>query len=374
MSARVIANNSAVLYDSSLPRLALSRLIVNKKINDAGSAEFTIPADSGALQPGDYQSLLIPYRCIIEIYRDGDSTPLFRGRVISGKKDFYNSKVVTCEGEAAFFRDSVVRPHTYSGSLEWLFQKIVSLHNAQVDQYKGFFFGSVTVVTTESVPSLTVERTITAAEALKKLRETYGGYITFSTDAQGKRRINWLAQLGSAADQTICYGKNLLDLAVTTTNKDYANRIYAYGKMVNDEYITLDVDGHDYVEDAAAQAVYGIVTKILSCPDVEDDATLLVRAGKALAESSVMIDSITVSALDLSRLAKVPQFSEQSPAAGLDVGLAVYVESPPHGVNGTYMITQRTYDLLNPKNDKITLGGSEISLTEELAVKGGYYQ
>ena len=361
----ITVNGVDTLYSSIDANYPASAIKIDCDIKDAGTADITIPPNSLALAFGNYDYRK-PYRDIVEIKRDEEL--LFRGRLISKRRDVWMNARFTCEGELAMFKDGVIRADTYTGAPSALFGTVVSAYNEQVDTFKRFSVGTVTVTTTESSPCLELEKAVSTAEALAKLREKYGGYITFRT-AAGTRYIDWLASLSAVSDQMIEFGSNLLDVAITKANSDYANRIIPFGKKVNDEYVKLS-GRPDYVEDQTAQASYGIVAKAVYFSDVEDPATLLIRANAELAERSRIIDTITVSALDLKELANIPQIGLAT-TDGLDVGLTVRVKSAPHGIDALYPITHRTYDLLNPKNGKITLGGSIVNLTSVLAGNGG---
>ena len=362
---RITADSAGLLYSSNNKAYPARSIKYDRDIKDAGSAEIVIPPDSSALTYGNYDYIK-PFRDIVEISRGNDI--VFRGRVISKARDFWKNAKLTCEGELAFFKDAVIRAHTYTGSPETLFGSIITEYNSQVDSYKRFSVGVISVTTTERSPELVLEKAVSSADALSLLRTKYGGYFTFRT-SDGTRYIDWLSSLSDTTSQPIEFGSNMLDLAITTTNKDYANRIIPYGKQINGEYIALS-GGTDYVEDAAGQATYGIVSKTVFFSDVEDAGTLLIRANQMLAESSKMISTITASALDLKELAGVPGIGAAA-SDGLDVGMTVRVKSVPHEIDMLCLITHRSYDVLNPKNGRITLGGSPVTLTSSLAQNGG---
>ena len=96
-----------------------------------------------------------------------------------------------------------------------------------------------------------------------------------------------------------------------------------------------------------------------------------IRANQALAEHKKIITTLSVKAVDLASLTGAPELSGVVAEMGFAVGMQVLVNSPKHDVDDYYLVTARTYDLLNPKNDKITLGGLPATLTGELAGNGG---
>lgn len=70
----------------------------------------------------------------------------FRGRAYAPTIDLFCNDWVECEGELAFFNDSVQPPFNYEvEDVKTLFTKIIENHNASVSEDKKFLVGDVTV-------------------------------------------------------------------------------------------------------------------------------------------------------------------------------------------------------------------------------------
>ena len=97
-----IRNGTNVIYDPRNPALSLvsPRLVLED--NAAGSLTFRI-YDANR----NYGTVRKLYP-LLSVERDGKT--LFRGRVVSDKKDFYNGKSVEAEGKLAFLNDSYLEP------------------------------------------------------------------------------------------------------------------------------------------------------------------------------------------------------------------------------------------------------------------------
>lgn len=54
-------------------------------------------------------------RLTTDIRVDKDGKELWSGRVLSESKDFWNNRILVCEGELAFFNDSTQPPKEYAG-------------------------------------------------------------------------------------------------------------------------------------------------------------------------------------------------------------------------------------------------------------------
>ena len=81
----------------------------------------------------------------ISIQKDGEE--LWSGRVLQEDKDFWNNRVLYCEGELAFFNDSSQLPGEHAGlSIRAYLEKLIAVHNSKVPKNRRFVIGAVTVV------------------------------------------------------------------------------------------------------------------------------------------------------------------------------------------------------------------------------------
>ncbi len=338
-------------YDSRLKDYALLGLKTTAGLNKGGTAEITMPPGHPA-----YNSF-VSYRSIVEIYRDVEL--LFRGRALYPTDDFYNCRTITCEGERCFLRDAVMRPYLYQDSPAVIFADVIGIYNAQVEEPKQFLAGTVTVTDANNYIRLESESAEQVADTIDKLVERCGGYIVFTTNAEGRRVINWYSELGYQSSQAIEFGENLLDFSRTQSSTDLATRIIPYGAKNEEtgERVTIESvnDGLDFIEDADAVALRGVITKPVYWDDVAEPANLLAKAQQYLATSKMLITSLELSAVDLSVLDKSID--------SLRVGDTIRVKSQPHGVDDSFLLRERTYDLLDPAQDKVVLGKDLATLT-----------
>ena len=117
-------------------------VVINPKLtvelNKAGSLTFVLPPNN--VMYDSIQKL----KTIITVMQDEDE--VFRGRVLHDEKDFYNRKDVYCEGELSFLLDSIQRPYSFQGNIPDLFKQFINNHNSQVDSWKQFTIGEITVI------------------------------------------------------------------------------------------------------------------------------------------------------------------------------------------------------------------------------------
>lgn len=350
MAVHVYADGS-IVYAPNLPEYELVELKTTTNVSKAGTATITLPP--GHPKYNDF----ISYKTVVEIYRD--NVLLFRGRALYPEDDFDNCRAITCEGERAFFLDSVIRPYIYQDEPSVIFADLVAQHNSQVDASKQFQVGTITAVDPNNYIRLESSKAEQTADVIDKLVERVGGYLVFTTNTSGQRVVNWYAELTYRSDQAIEFGSNLLDFSRSGANTDLATVIVPYGakdEATGARVTIADVNnGVDYIQDSEAVALRGAITKAVYWDDVTTSANLLKKAQQYLNSSKMMVQSLSLSAVDLSVLDKsIDTFQ---------VGDLVRVTSKPHDVDEMFLLQERTYDLLNPANDTVTLGKETATLT-----------
>ena len=341
-----------LVYDSRIEDYALTELTVTAALNKGGTA-------SVGMSPGHpAYNAFTSYKTLVTIYRD--NRLLFRGRALYPEDDFYNRRTITCEGERCFLRDSVIRPYVYQDSPEAIFADLISLHNAQVDNFKQFVVGTITVTDPNNYIRMESESALQTSDVIDKLVERCGGYVIFTTNPEGQRVINWYEELTYQSRQVIEFGENLLDFARTAANTDLATVIIPYGAKDETTGKRVDItsvnDGLDFIQDYDAVALRGVIAVPVYWDDITLPQNLLAKAQQELSKRKLIITSLQLTAVDLSDLDKsIDTFQE---------GDLVQVRSRPHGVDELFQLTEREYDLLNPQeNGKITLGKNIATLT-----------
>lgn len=337
-------------YDSRLEEYNLQGLRITTSLNKGGVAEIVMPP----YHPATNQ--YVGYKTVVEIYRDGELR--FRGRALYPTDDYNNIRTVVCEGELCFLQDGISRPYLYQDTPRAIFEAVVANYNDQVEVFKQFKIGDVTVTDPNDYVRLESEEAETVLATIEKLLDRCGGYIVFTTDDSGARVINWFTTVGSANRQTIEAGENLFDFSRTGANTDLATALVPYGaKDSSGKRITIESvnNGLDYIVDDAAVALRGTILKTATWDDVTEPQNLLNKARQYLNENKLFITSLTLSALDLSYIDKsVDSFK---------VGDQIRVISRAHGVDEDFQLTESTEDILNPAGSLITLGKEHRTLT-----------
>lgn len=347
---RVYADGSPV-YTPDLDGYELLDLKVTPSVEKAGTAEFTLPYDHPA-----YNSF-VEYKTVIEIHRGAEM--LFRGRVLYPADDMYRRRTITCEGERCFFRDSLLRPYIYQDTPDNIFRDLVAQHNSQVEPFKRFRVGEITVTDDNDYVRLEGGSAEQIASVMDKLVSRCGGFIVFTTASDGARVINWYAEIGQFSTQAIEFGENLLDYSSTGANTNLVTAVLPYGAKNETSGVRTTIEnvnnGLDYIQDDDAVARHGFILQSVIWDDVTKPGNLLIKARQYLNANKNIVTSLELTAVDLSILDD-----------GIDsfrVGDWVRIYSAPHGVDAYFQLRERTYDLLNPANDRVVLGKDLTTLT-----------
>lgn len=361
--------DSYLIYDPEIPNYAVAEAKLELELNKTGSFNFTIYPDHPNFDK------LKKLKSIITVYQ-GDKL-IFRGRILNDEQGFYNEKQVSCEGELAFLLDSIQRPYDFfSGdnhtTIAELFTFFIERHNSQVilDDFR-FEVGNITVTDPNNYIVRADSTYMNTWDSInKKLIEINGGYLWVRHEADGNY-IDYLSDFDTVSNQTIEFGKNLLNLEQITKGEDIATAIIPLGAKLDEnstERVTIDSvnEGFDYVFDTLAVQKYGWIFRTVTFDDVTEPSNLLTKANKYLAEKINLIVSIELTAFDLSAL--------DSDVNSFHIGTYIRVSSSPHSLNSTFLVRKLSLDLLNPQSDKLTIGTAYSTFTEQTSDSKSNYQ
>ena len=326
-------------------------------LDSAGSLEADVPV-SHPLYP-TIASLPLLGRDVWRVERDG--TEVFRGRLLSRERMPLDGSVhVVVEGELAMLNDSLCLPYSFSGSPTEYLQQLVRGHNAQVDDWKRFSVGRVTVIDKGGNDYIVrgSESTATTWEELsaKTVGSSDAGHIVLR---RGTRVIDWLASVAAPCDQVVKLGWNLLNLSDEADGSELVTAIHAVGADQNGTRLEIastrtggagvTVRGGMLVNDALA-ATNGIVVREVVWDDVTTEAALWSRA-LAYCQQLSLPRSVTVKAIDMSDAGYAVD--------AFDVGQVVDLDALD--TQGRMQVTGIEWDLLDPAGGSITFGKAQVT-------------
>ena len=354
--------DDTLIYDSTVEDYKIDKGSISLETNKSGSFTFSIYPDHF------YYDHFVKLKTVITVYKSGRI--VFRGRILNDVSDYKNNKVITCEGELGFLQDSIIRPFEFKGNPADLFLNLIESHNAQVDEFKKFKIGEVTV----EDPNGYIARSNSGYESAlsnltsRLIEDSLGGYIVITHGDDGTDKIptiNYLSDFTHTSTQKIEFGSNLKNYTKTVKADSIATAIIPLGATVDDgdsetEDPKLTIksvnNGKDYVFDSSAVAMYGWIFKVVEWNDVTTPSALKAKAEAYLMESINQNITIELNAIDLHLLDKSIE--------SFKLGDYIRVTSEPHNFDATLLCNKQTLDLLKPENDSITLGYTYSSFTE----------
>lgn len=373
MSGWKVYSDNFLLYSSSLDDYQLVAPSLDLELNKTGSFKFTIYPDHPNY--GQIKKL----KSIITVYRDNQL--YFRGRVLNDTLGFHNERQVLCEGELAFLLDSVQRPFSFplaegtAATVAAYFAFLIERHNTQVAAAHQFVVGEVTVTDPNNYLARSDTEFSNTWTLLSDLLDTYGGYLVVDADENGNRRINYYADLDLLLDQPVEFGLNLLDIQTERKGEDIATAIIPLGKKdettgerltisgIPDEETSDFCKSGDMVYSKAAETEYDSrITRVVVWDDVTIAGNLLTKAREQLGAAIQLPQYIELTSADIS--AAGYNFG------GFRLGRQVNVTSEPHGLNKKFLVHKLSIKLLDPAANKLSLGRTISSFSEEAVTKG----
>lgn len=395
-----------LLYRPNDPQALVLSPKLTREVSKGGSLVFTMTRDHAQYD------MLQKLSTVVQVRRDGKE--IWRGRVLKHEADFYNRRVVYCEGALSYFNDSSITPFNYKGTLRQFLQHLIDAHNDQVkSKMKCFQLGTVTAALGNLVVQFGDADQYGVGEDYGKVWDildklvlkVFGGYFYCSFDAAtGYNVLNYCDQAVEAKRQTaqkIEYGRNLLNLSETTDATDLYTRIYPIGSkhtvdtskwyyklmwwrdpskdkheerwgiMETDAATVaqyLPASGYSYnleegwIQNNAAVQKFGIITRIVELDT--DSANDTFAAGvQALQQNYAMKTSYVIRAVDL--------VDAGYDTDRLDFSMYSHIISKPHSVDAVMLCTKLVEPLEKPAQKEFTFGMTRRTLTDRQVANMG---
>lgn len=351
----IIKSGERTIYHPGNPGLRLIEPRLTLEDNAAGSLTFLIYEDN---RNRESVKKLYP---LITVIRDGKT--IFKGRVVSERKDFYNAVTVEAEGKMAFLNDSCLEPFSFTGSPEELFRMMIENHNSQVMEWQRFRVGRVTVTDPNDYIVRSSESVLNSWEALKSrcFQSSLGGHIRIRYETDGDY-IDWLDDYTKVSSQSIAFARNIISLSHETDATETYTAIRPAGAEVDGVKIDISTvnNGLAYLVNEELAGRYGVIF----APEGEsrwEDVTLpenlLEKAKEKLYGSmAAMSETYEINAVDLNLTD--PEIE------ALDICEYVSVDSRPHGIQGRYLLTRAEICIASPQNSVYHLGASKRVLSD----------
>ncbi|MEG1906855.1 MAG: hypothetical protein RR178_05255, partial [Gordonibacter sp.] len=343
-------------------------------VNEAGSLKVALP-------PGHYLcGMLAIMSAEHEVVLLDDNEEVFRGRIVEAGTAINGVQTIVVEGHLAYLNDSIVAPYgTYEsvpseGEIpEWttiapnnrhdFAEWLISQHNAQTDASKSYRIGI------NDLPDVPITRSstqwpTTKTELMDKLVDEFGCVVSVYM-LSGVRYIDFRADGGRDATQSIEFGHNLLDFARTSRAVDAITCIIPVGKDADGKEFGLGdlpdgpvgngmtKQGERVLHEAGVMAC-GIISARRSY-EVSTLDGLVGACCNDLTAAQLSVDSIEIRAADLHLVDPTIE--------RMRLGEWVFVSARPLGFEASMTCVGIELDLANPAATKYVLGAELPTLT-----------
>lgn len=332
---------------------------VVKGINTIDSFTFSmLPSNAGF-------DLVNEFTTFASVYNTNRKRYEFIGRVLRPETSMSQNglieKDITCESVFGYLCDSQ-QPYvsTQNWTVRGLLQHLINNHNSQVESYKHFVIGEVTVTDPNDNLYLGIQRENTWNAIKKNLIDKLGGELRYRVE-NGVLYIDYLEKLGETRSTAIEMSVNMKSITREKDPTDYVTRLIPLGaKLSNNTEERLDItsvnDGKNYIDDETAIEVYGIHVGYVTFDDVTLASNLLSKARAWMAENNRVQIKYKVTALDLSLIGKsIDDF---------DVGDYHPIKNPLLGIDDTARIVKKTIDVCEEVKSSFEMGDNLKTLND----------
>ncbi|MGH2116571.1 peptidoglycan DD-metalloendopeptidase family protein [Aerococcus sp. L_32] len=264
-----------------------------------------------------------PKRTLIEIYNERTGNYIFKGRVLKPTRKMNETGIFTktfaCEGRLAYLHDSEQSwEKVQDTTIADFFKKLIENHNEQVEPYKRFKVGRVTVKNSTDNVYRYIGYGSTYDEIKEDLMDSLGGYLQLRDEPDGTY-IDYLEGIGEVREEPIHLKNRLQSFESEIDPTEVITRIRVLGTTIDEEpeegaeetqavstpRITMASvnNGLDYIVDEALENEFGIQYGTIIYDDVREPTTLLNRAKsyRDAQQSAKISYSITALNIDLIR-------------------------------------------------------------------------
>lgn len=286
-------------------------------------------------------------------------------RITKFKQVFNNIYSIYAEDKLASLNSSHCRPHNFQGSPEELFTWFIENHNMQLDDEQKFKKGIVNITDPNDYISRSWEEGDNTWNLINsRLIKPLGGFLVVRYEEDGDY-LDWLSEYPETSNQSISFGKNLIDINKIIDASETYTACVPYGAR-SEAGVRLTIEsvneGKDYLINSKLAEEYGIIyapTKLVTWDDVTRPENLLAKAEAWLNSEGVMLkESVDLSSLDLATVS--------ADTKSFEMYQKVSVISEPHGIEAIYSIEKMKIAADLSEVLKITIGSSRRTLSSQL--------
>jgi hypothetical protein len=326
----------------------------------------------------DLYQKLIPFQSIVQAVNLYDEEVEFEGRVLSVSNKMTSTgfvQEVVCEGFLSFLHDSTQHFQKLKNTgAEAYLREILNQHNAQVEDYKRIYLGSVTVKSLTDKPWRYLGYESTWDTIRERIIASIGGYLTLRRTSDGLY-LDWTTSIGQNQESPIQLGRNIKSTSRKVSFDGIATQIMPIGadeknsdgstssdKEEQGSDVTrkqIDISsvngGKMWLEDAELVAKFGIIRKPVIWTEIDNAQVLKNRGLQYLRNQKIALAKWTVAAVE--------RYLIDSRYVKFKIGnIHPILNAPLSGIERLQII-EKKIDILNPQSVDLVIGSKSQSLS-----------
>lgn len=391
---KYLKNELIYFSGSEDERYIITSPTLTMEINKSGSFEFTLPNTNIF-----YEKEIIPLTTLVKIHKN--DSEFWRGRVISIEKDFYLNKKIVCEGELGFLNDYVLtvdldlsQGEVITGALWDIISDQLDIegYTTNTNSSRLINSGDYTEAQEEVLSKYIYKGKLNEGDnvldTLLNMVSQFPVFIKIGPDRKecpssardpknypegvGLIRLYSLENQDFKSNQTIEFGKNLLDLTEFIDAESIITLVDVYGKKQSNGYryfikrevpyeypnypgFSTRISG--FIQYDPFVERHGFVVKTLIFDELSKSTDLEKAAIDYLKKNMISNISIELSAFDLN---SIDVNSDE-----FEIGQFVRIKSDPHGIDTNTVCSKIVLDFENPENNTYSFGLKYKSLSEQ---------
>lgn len=343
---------------------------LDMQFNGVSTASFTITMQNSLYRQSEAIANLV------KVVDTNTGKVVFDGRVVKVDGSFSGSHTQTlhCEDCLAYLHDSTqVYRKVQNTTIRDFLQMIVDEHNRQVEPYKRFQLGRVTVVnSTDNVYRYTDDAQDTFDTIKDKLVSRLGGFLIWYRDGNGQLVLEYLASVGQHIDTPIKLGKNLKSAKREYDVRDIITRLVPIGSTIEQEQTEQSSDdtaaaqpkttiesvnnGIRYLDDTALIGRFGIIQKAVEWNNVKVPSILKSKGQDYLQNQRVGLLTWSVDVVDISLLD--PTYKS------FEMGNFYPIYDQFLGLVEDLQVVAKNLDITQPHKMSLTIGTKNRTLSQ----------
>lgn len=326
----------------------------------------------------DLYQKLIPFQSIVQVVNLYDEEVEFEGRVLSISNKMTSTgfvQEVVCEDFLSFLHDSTQHFQKLKNTgAEAYLREILNQHNAQVEDYKRIYLGSVTVQSMTDKPFRYLGYEPTWNTIRERIIANIGGYLTLRREKSGFY-LDWTSSVGKNQESPIQLGRNIKSasreisfdgiatqiMPIGADEKNSQNRSSDNKEEQGPDVTRKQIDissvngGRIWLEDAELVAKFGVIRKPVIWTEIDNPQVLKNRGLQYLRNQKIALAKWTVSAVE--------RYLIDSRYAKFKIGNTHPILNAPLSGIERLQIIEKKIDILNPQSVDLVIGSKSQSLS-----------